>query len=245
MDVVERARLEDEEAAVDPALELRLLLEALHDALAVQARHAELELRLDHGHGGQRAVAGVEVEQGVEVDVGHPVGVGGAEAAVLDAVAHARDAAAGGRVLAGLDALDGDVLGEAVVSHEVLDQLAPVAEAEHEAVEALVGVDPDDVPEDRPAADLHQRLRDRLGVLAQARAAAAAQDHDRLVHRRERYRPAGAAPVGEQDTRLRSSTWPRAPRNSRRALPGLRTMRRAALMSSRPQTIVEWPPWSA
>jgi hypothetical protein len=61
-----------------------------------------------------------------------------------------------------------------------------VAEAEHEAVEALRRVDADHVPQDRAAADLDQRLRDRLRVLAQPRAAAAAQDDDWLVHRPER-----------------------------------------------------------
>jgi hypothetical protein len=61
-----------------------------------------------------------------------------------------------------------------------------VAEAEHEMAEALLRVDVDHVPEDRLAADLHERLRDRLGVLAQARAPAAAEDHHGLVHRPER-----------------------------------------------------------
>ena len=62
-----------------------------------------------------------------------PSRVGGAEAAAADPVPHARDAAAGGRVLAGVHALDGDALGQAVGRDELLDQLAPVAEAEHEA----------------------------------------------------------------------------------------------------------------
>jgi hypothetical protein len=37
----------------------------------------------------------------------------------------------------------------------------------------------DHVPHDRPAADLHQRLRDRLRVLLQPRAAPATEDYDR------------------------------------------------------------------
>ena len=53
-------------------------------------------------------MARVEVEQRGEVDVGHAVRVGGAEAAALEPVAHARDAAARGRLLAGVDALDGE-----------------------------------------------------------------------------------------------------------------------------------------
>ena len=71
--------------------------------------------------------------------------------------------------------------------HELLDQLALVPEAEDEAVKALVGVDADDVPEDRTPADLDERLRDRVRLFAQPGAPAAAEDHDGLVHRRERY----------------------------------------------------------
>jgi hypothetical protein len=62
-----------------------------------------------------------------------------------------------------------------------------VAQAEHKSAEALIGVDADHVPEDRSPADLHERLRDRLRLLAQSRAPASAEDHDGLVHRRERY----------------------------------------------------------
>ena len=68
---------------------------------------------------------------------------------------------------------EGQLLGRDVL----LDQVALVAGAEHEAAQPLGGVDLDHVPEDRLAADLHQRLRDRLGVLLEPRAAAAAEDH--------------------------------------------------------------------
>jgi hypothetical protein len=63
--------------------------------------------------------------------------------------------------------LDREIRRQPGVSHEPLDQLAAVTQAEHEAVEALLGIDPHHVPEDGPAADLDERLRDRLGVLAQ------------------------------------------------------------------------------
>ena len=83
--------------------------------------------------------------------------------------------------------------GSPFVADEVLDQLAAVAEAEEKATEALLGVDADHVPEDRPAADLHQRLGDRLAVPAQARAAPATEDHHVLHSGR-----AGAAALVEQ-----------------------------------------------
>ena len=67
-----------------------------------------------------------------------------------------------------------------------------MAGAEDEALEALLGVDADDVPEDRPPSDLDERLRDRLGVLPEPRAAAAAEDDDaRSAHGRD-YGPRAA-----------------------------------------------------
>jgi hypothetical protein len=180
--VVEHPRLEAEEAAVDPAVEARLLVEARDQALAVEARDAELELRPDDGHRREGAVGGVEVELRAEVDVGHAVGVGDAEAGGAEPVSHARDAPSGRGLLPRVDAVDLEALRQAVRRYEVLDQLTLVAEAEDEAPEALLGVDPDDVPQDRAAADLDQRLRDRLGVLTEPRAAAAAKDDDGLVH---------------------------------------------------------------
>ena len=45
----------------------------------------------------------------------------------------------------------------------------------------------DAVPEDRASADFDERLGDRVRLLAQPGAPAAAEDHDGLVHPRERY----------------------------------------------------------
>ena len=75
---------------------------------------------------------------------------------------------------------DRHVLADRVVVEEVaLDLIALVAERQHELVEAVPRVVLHDVPEDRPAADLDERLRPHLGLLGQARARAAAQNHDR------------------------------------------------------------------
>src|SRR6185295_2838404 len=54
-------------------------------------------------------------------------------------------------------------------------------EAEDEAVQAVSAVDLHDVPEDRLRADLDHRLRPVLGLLAQPRALAAAEDDHRHV----------------------------------------------------------------
>ena len=55
---------------------------------------------------------------------------------------------------------------------------AIAAGADQEAAEAVRRVDPDHVPEDRPAADLDERLRDGMRALLQARPPAAAEDRD-------------------------------------------------------------------
>src|SRR6185503_8795567 len=66
------------------------------------------------------------------------------------------------------------------VAQEVLLDLPPlVAEAEHETVEPVVAVELHDVPKDRPWADLDHRLGAVLGLLAQARPLAAAEDDHR------------------------------------------------------------------
>ena len=68
--------------------------------------------------------------------------------------------------------------------------LALVAGGQHEAPEALHGVDLHDVPDDRLAADLDQRLGDRLRALLQAGSPPAAQDHHGCVDCNLRH-PAG------------------------------------------------------
>ena len=69
----------------------------------------------------------------------------------------------------------------AVVEEVALDQVALVAQAQHEAAEAEVLVGLHDVPQDRLAADVDQRLGQLLAGLAQPGAHAAAQDDDRDV----------------------------------------------------------------
>ena len=87
----------------------------------------------------------------------------------------------GRRVEPGVDALDRDPLGPALGRGELRHRLAHVPGREQEALEPLRRVDLDHVPEDRPAADLDQRLRHRLGPLPQPRPAPAAEDDDRRL----------------------------------------------------------------
>ena len=73
----------------------------------------------------------------------------------------------------------------AVAQEVLLDVERPVAQAEHEAPEPEVVVRLHDVPEDRPPADVDQRLRHRVGDVADPGTHAAAQDDHRDVGHRQ------------------------------------------------------------
>jgi hypothetical protein len=124
----------------------------------------------------------VVIEQDVEVDVGDPVGVGDAERRAVEQLAGAMDPAARRRVEPGVQAPDLDAGGPVRVAGEGLDEPGLVARQQDERREALGDVELDDVPDDRVAPDLDERLGDRLGVLAQAGAAPAAQHRDGGAH---------------------------------------------------------------
>ena len=141
----------------------------------------------------------VEREQPAEIDVGQAITVRDHESLAggvsLDP-GHARTGA-GGR--AGLDELDVVVLlvvlsevldaelraeldldvvrHRLVVEEELLDEIALVAEAQHELAQPLMAEHLHDVPEDRASADLDQRLGPELGLLAKTGAETAAQNH--------------------------------------------------------------------
>ena len=67
---------------------------------------------------------------------------------------------------------------EDVIGEIFLDQIALVAKADDEVVEAVTAVEHHDVPEDRLAADLDHRLGPDLGFLGKAGAEAAGQQDD-------------------------------------------------------------------
>jgi hypothetical protein len=153
-------------------------VEAAHPAVLAQVRDSELQLGLHHGDGGDGASLAVEVREGGEIDVGDPVRVGGRERLVADHILRKLDPAAGRGVEPGVDATDVDPARPRAPPGPPLDPLALVAGQEQEPPESLLGVDTDHVPEDGPTADFDERLRDRLRSLAEARPAAAAEDHN-------------------------------------------------------------------
>ena len=156
-------------------------------ASPVDLGDAPLQVGPDDGDGGQRAALAVEVEQRIEVDVGDAVGVGRAEALLAEPLGERASRPPVGVSSPVSTHSTSHPVGPALGRGELRDDLAQVAGGEQEALEALRGVDLDHVPEDRPAADLDQRLRQRFGPLTQARAAAAAEDHDGRLHRLRVY----------------------------------------------------------
>ena len=197
-DVVEDAGLEHEETAVDPALRhLGLLLE-LGDHRPLDVQLAEAGRRVDGRDRGQLPVAPVELDEVVEVDVGHPVAVGHEERVVTDVLANPVEPTGRLRRLPGVDQRDspvvacglqhlhavrGEVDGQVRrhgqrVGEVLLDVLALVAEADDEVAEPVVRVVLHDVPEDRSVADLDHRLGPDLGLLREPAADAAGEYHD-------------------------------------------------------------------
>ena len=65
-----------------------------------------------------------------------------------------------------------------VVKEVVADQIAAIAQAQDEILVAVVRVVAHQVPDDRTAPTLHERLRDRVRMLAQTRAESAAEQND-------------------------------------------------------------------
>ncbi len=125
--------------------------------------------------GGRRA--------GPEIDVGDAVGVGGAEASAAEALPQRAIRPPVGVSRPVSTHSTSTPSGQRSPRTNSADRLAEVAGGEQEAIEALRGVDPDHVPEDRLPADLDQRLRHRLRPLPQPRPAPAAEDDDGRPHR--------------------------------------------------------------
>lgn len=154
----------------------------------------------------------MEVDELVDVDVGHAVTVGDHEAVGIDVAGHALQAAALEGLLAGvaqghapvldLAGMGGDgaaaqVHGEVrvadVVVVEILfDVFALVAQGQDEVLEAEAGIDVHDVPEHGPPADLDHGLGFDDGLFPQPGALAAAHDDD--------FHTASACPPRERDS---------------------------------------------
>ena len=201
VDVIEHFRLEHEEPAVDPALAgLRLLAEFGHHAF-VEDHAAEPGGRTHRRDGGQPAVFLVVLHDGAHIDVRHAIAVGQQETFVANPFGQPFDSPPGFSGRAGVDQVhdpvfpvavvrrdasvaqvDAEVAAQLVILDEVaLDRVTAVPERQHELLEAARGVVVHDMPQDRPAADLHHGLRPQLGFFAEPRPETAAENHN--LHR--------------------------------------------------------------
>src|SRR5439155_18961211 len=75
-----------------------------------------------------------------------------------------------------LSEADGEIVVHRLIVQEIfLDHISPVSKAQNEITKAVMRVQLHDVPQDRAAADLNQRLRTELSFFTQARPETAAQ----------------------------------------------------------------------
>src|SRR5688500_19219477 len=147
----------------------------------------------------------MESQQRADVDVGKSVTVGQHEVLGLDEPFNALYPPARHSFLAGIDETDLPVVSGQIVEklrrrlakpqrevtqasfaaqEEVLDHAALVAQAQNETATAIAGVDLHDVVENRPAADLRQRLRAVLAFLVEAGPLPAAENDYRNILKR-------------------------------------------------------------
>jgi len=198
LDQVEHLGFEHEEAAIDPGtITLGLLFKGKHPA-ALELQRAEAARGLHGGEGGPTALLLVKGDGFSDVHIANAIAIGEAEGAfALEIGRHAPEAAAGERFGAGVDQGDapgfsfamvhlhlvgghvkGDIAGmQKVVGEVFLDQVALVAKANNEIVDAMGGIDLEDVPEDRQAADFHHWFGAEAGFFAEAGAEAAGENY--------------------------------------------------------------------
>ncbi len=190
VEVVEDTGLEHEEATVHVVVGEWLLAELLDCAILGHVHDTEARQRPDRGDGCEPPMGFMEVEQCRDVDIGEAVAIGDHEAFVADVVLDPLDATTGHgglarvgdghlptglvmgavvRDLGGLAEADGEVVRAAlVVEEEVLDVLTPVAGADDEVGDPVVGEALHDVPDDRATTDLDHRLRPVFGLFTEA-----------------------------------------------------------------------------
>ena len=123
-----------------------------------------------------------------------------------------------------------------VVEEVPLDHVALVAQGHHELLEAVVGVELHDVPEDRPAADLDHRLGPSLGLLGQPCPEAPGQDdhfHQNSSRRKPHASVRGrAAPPRENEQQFaRPTPGTDGDRDTPRSLAGSTRFRRLPITS--------------
>ena len=185
VDIVKTLGRENEKAAVDPASIAAWLFDEFSDGACRDVQGAVSARRLYGGDGRQLVMAFVEGDQAGNVDVGNAVAIGKAEGLVVfDKIRNPLETAAGHGVFAGIDERYPPGLGmpfmyfhavihhveryirhvQEVIGEVLLDDIAFVAAANDEIVNAVMGVHLEDVPEDRFAANFDHWLGLQMGL---------------------------------------------------------------------------------
>src|SRR5580693_9342223 len=140
----------------------------------------------------------MEVDEGPDVNVAHPVSVSAHENVIGDVRFDALDSSPGHGVQAGIGEGDSEVLlqllpvvgdrvpmaerdGEVplhrfVVQEVILDHVSAIAQTEHEFIETVMRIELHDVPQEGMATDIHQWLGPELRFLPEAGAEPTAKD---------------------------------------------------------------------
>src|SRR5262245_21871630 len=201
---IENGPLEDEEAPVDPQPRVLSVPDVVNQPGIVDVDDVE-RVGGPHGQKARGHVVATEViEIRRQVQIGEAVGVVGHEHVVVvtQEALHGLQALPEVRVQAGVDERDPPVLDVAtedldvlatlrehevvgqtlvVVQEVLLDRVTAKAEAENEVVVPEVRIILHQMPDDRPVADVHHRLGDRLRVLPEPGAQTTAEEHE--LHR--------------------------------------------------------------
>src|SRR6266702_1216330 len=197
LDLLDHLGRQDKEAAVDPsAFVFGLLLEGV-DVVVFQSEGAEPGDGLDAGEGDELAVFLVKSDAGLDIDVGEAIAVGHAEGIFpFDIFGDTAETASGARVISGVDQGDapglgdgvmnghlvaGDVEGDVggmqkIVGEKFLDDVALVPEADDEVVDALLGVELEDVQEDGASTNFDHGLGADGGFFTETCAETAGED---------------------------------------------------------------------
>ena len=207
-DLIKHAGGEDKKTAIDETALAGGLFDKSFHPVAIDLQRAEAGGRQDRGDGRLLAVAAVKFYRGGNIEIGNAVAIGEEKIVLaLDIGRHALEPTAGQRRLAGVDQRDPPVLGvllvevhgifghveghvrhvQRVVGEIFLDHIALEAAADHEITDAVGVVKLHDVPQDRPAADLHHGLGLDMGFLGEPRPEPAREDY-RLHDPRPRAR---------------------------------------------------------
>ncbi len=230
VNLLEDSRREDEKSSVDPAaLAFGFLLKSIHID-SVQPQRPEARRWLNGGERYLLAVGAMKGNAGGDVDIAHPVAVGHAESLFTSqVVCHLLEPAGGPRMIAGVHQRHIPRLGHAlmhfhpvvaeveghirhvqeVVGEILLDHVPLVAAANDEVVNAVLGIDLQDVPQDGKSADIDHRLGTQGSFFAETCAQAPRQNHcfhassSQIVWRRR-------GQVNARDEAVRSSSLPAA-----------------------------------